>query len=392
MDQKIIELKHALEQLVGFTINSIQRCKQLDAWLKEYNIFISYSTLSRIFGFNKNGVLPRQRTLDLLCSVIGHSNYESFITSELPFIPQVLYKTENSFHLDFLLDSGLYREAVDFFLDCISKNSNNSYLSLALGKALYQRQSSVKKELRLLAENPLGRIYFYQNYIDEDDLTLGYFHSLDEHFSLGASTNELLFIELYKARKILLRKELLPNTFWGLCTSHLSSTSSLHIYSRYWEICILNDYAINSKVASNTVQNIISEASNKLNVNLFGLEEYAVVGRICRALILTNSWRYLEKDSVWINHCRQVVLGSNTDIEFQSAANCFLKLVCIDIPQIDLSSRLHWPNAYFTSNLFLQKPALIRKATNFYESHLRIHPDYISNLIESYSKKTNANL
>ena len=392
MDQKIIELKHALEQRVGFTINSIQRCKQLDAWLKEYNIFISYSTLSRIFGFNKNGVLPRQRTLDLLCSVIGHSNYESFITREFPFVPHVLYKTENSFQLDFLLESGLYREAVVFFLDCISENIKNSYLSLTLGKALYQRQAIVGKELSLLAENPLGRMYFYQHYIDEDDLTLGYFHSLDEYFSLGANTNEKLFIELYKARKILLRKERLPKMFWELCNAHLSSASSLHIHSRYWEICILNEYVINKKVSANTIQNIVNTASESLNMILFGLIEYAVVGRICRAMILTNSWRYLEKDSVWINHCRQVVLGSHTDIEFQSAANCFLKLVCIDIPQIDLSSRLHWPNAYFTSNLFLQKPVLIRKAINFYESHLRIHPDYLSNLLEAYTKETINNL
>ena len=104
MDQKVIELKHALEQRIGFTINSIQRCKQLDAWLKEYNIFISYSTLSRIFGFNKNGVIPRQRTLDLLCSVIGYSNYESFITREFPFVPHVLYKTENSTIGELLVD------------------------------------------------------------------------------------------------------------------------------------------------------------------------------------------------------------------------------------------------------------------------------------------------
>jgi hypothetical protein len=392
VDQKIIELKHALEQRIGFTINSIQRCKQLDTWLKEYNIFISYSTLSRIFGFNKNGVIPRQRTLDLLCSVIGYSNYESFLSRELPFIPHVLYKTENSFQLDFLLDSGLYREAVDFFLDCISKNRNNSYLSLALGKALYQRQASVKKELHLLAENPLGREYFYQHYIDEDDLTLGYFHSLDEHFSMGANTNELFFIELYKARKILLRKERLSEEFWIFCHSHLSTSNSLHINSRYWEICILNEYVEKKKVTVNTIQNIINSASELLNVRLFGLIEYAVVGRICRAMILTDSWRYLEKDSVWINHCRQVVLGSHTDIEFQSATYCFLKLVCIDIPQLDLSSRLHWPNAYFTSNLFLQNPILIRKAMSFYQSHLRIHNDYLSNLLESCSKETNASL
>jgi hypothetical protein len=391
VDQKIIELKHALEQRVGFTINSIQRCKQLDAWLKEYNIFISYSTLSRIFGFSKNGVIPRQRTLDLLCSVIGHSNYESFITSELPFIPHVLYKTENSFHLDFLLYSGLYSEAVDFFLDCISKNNNNSYLALALGKALYPKQASVKKELRLLAENPLGRMYFYQHYIDEDDLTLGYFHSLDEYFSMGANTNELLFIELYKARKILLRKDRLPNTFWELCNAHLSSSNSLHINSRYWEICILNEYVEKKNVSINTIQNIVNTASESLNVSLFGLIEYAIVGRICRAMILTNSWKFLEKDWAWLNYSRQVVLGSHTDIEFQSAAYCFLRLVSVDIPQLDLSSRLHWPNAYFTSNLFLQKPVIISKAMSFYQSHLRIHSDYLLNVIESNSKETNAN-
>lgn len=386
MDQKIIELKHALEQRVGFTINSIQRCKQLDAWLKEYHIYISYSTLSRIFGFNKNGVLPRQRTLDLLCSVVGHSNYESFNTSDLPIIPQFLYKTENSFHLDFLLDSGLYNEAVDFFLDRISKNNTDSCLALALGKALYQRHATVEKELRLLAENPLGRKHFYQHYIDEDDLSHGYFHSLDEHFSLGADVNELLFIELYKARKILLRKERLPNTFWELCKAHLSASNSLHINSRYWEICILNEYVENKKVSANTIQNIITSASELMKVSIFGLIEYAVVGRICRAMIFTNSWRYVEKDTAWLNYCRQVVLGSPTDIEFQSATFCFLKLVSVDIPQIDLSSRLHWPNAYYTSNLFLQNPIMIRKVINFYQSRLKIHPDYLANVIKSYRK------
>ncbi len=382
MDQKIIELKHALEQRVGFTINSIQRCRQLDAWLKDYNIYISYSTLSRIFGFNKNGVLPRQRTLDLLSSVVGYATFEAFIARKLPILPHVPHKTENSFQLELLLAAGLHMEAANFYIDCISESSNNSYLALALGKALYQIQPNVNKELRLLAENPLGREYFYLHYVDEDDLSLGFIKSLDEHFSLGASANELLFIELYKARKILLRKEQLNDKFWTLCQTQLSKSSSLHIYSRYWEICILNDYVKNSKVASNTVQNIVSEASNKLNVDLFGLEEYAVVGRVCRALILTNSWKYVAKDSVWLNHCRQVVLGSHTDIEFQSAANCLLKLVCVDIPQIDFSSRFHWPNAYFTSNLFLQKQENLIKAKNFYQSHLRIHPDFLTYVAE----------
>jgi len=386
VNQKIIELKHALEQRVGFSINSIQRCKQLDAWLKEYNIYISYSTLSRIFEFNKNVVLPRQRTLDLLCSVIGHSTYESFVQSELPFIPHVLHKTENSFQLECLLASDLFMEAVSFYLDCVSENRNNRYMSLALGKALYQNQTIVKKELRLLAENPLGRSYFYQYYIDEDDLSQGFFNSLDEHFSLGANSNELLFIELYKARKTLMRKVRLKDSFWALCHAQLSTSSSLHIYSRYWEICILNEYVENGKVAANTIQNIVSEASKKLNINLFGLMEYAVVGRICRAVILTNSWRCIEKDSVWLNHCRQVVLGSHTDIEFQSATNYFLKLVNVAIPQLDFSSRLHWPNAYFTSNLFLQKPDNVNKAMHFYQSHLRIHADYLSNVIQLNNK------
>jgi len=382
VDHKITELKHALEHRIGFTINSIQRCKQLDAWLKDYNIYISYSTLSRIFGFNKNGVLPRQRTLDLLSSVVGYATFEAFTARELPFLPHVLHKTENSFQLELLLAADLYEDAANFYLECITENNDNRYLALTLGKALYQIQPNVNKELRLLAENPLGREYFYQYYVDEDDLTLGFLKSLDEHFSLGANSNELLFIELYKARKILLRKEKLNDKFWTLCHTQLSTSSSLHIYSRYWEICILNDYVKNSKVASNTVQNIVSEASNKLNVNLFGLEEYAVVGRVCRALILTNSWKYVVKDSVWLNHCRQVVLGGHTDIEFQSAANCFLKLVNVAIPQLDFSSRFHWPNAYFTSNLFLQKPVSISKAKNFYQSHLRIHPDYLTYVCE----------
>jgi hypothetical protein len=99
-------------------------------------------------------------------------------------------------------------------------------------------------------------------------------------------------------------------------------------------------------------------------------------------LILTSSWKHVAKDFTWLNHCRQVVLGSHTDIEFQSAANCFLKLANASIPQMDFSSRLHWPNAYFTSNLFLQKPNNIRKAKNFYQSYLRIHPDFLMNVVK----------
>jgi hypothetical protein len=74
MKGEIILLKEALQKRTGIALDGVMGCKRLDTWLKLRGVYISYSTLSRIFGLATLHTSPREGTLNDLVSILGYSN------------------------------------------------------------------------------------------------------------------------------------------------------------------------------------------------------------------------------------------------------------------------------------------------------------------------------
>ena len=73
------QLKGALEQKIGFEINSIAACRRLEVLLINKGHYVSYTTLSRIFGLAKINTHARPSTLDELARYLGYTDYGSFL-------------------------------------------------------------------------------------------------------------------------------------------------------------------------------------------------------------------------------------------------------------------------------------------------------------------------
>jgi len=83
----------------------------------------------------------------------------------------------------------------------------------------------------------------------------------------------------------------------------------------------------------------------------------------------------------WITACRQVVFGDFSDLEFQSAAQRFLQLGNNFLSNQQMICKSDWPNAYFTSQLFLQSPTSIQKNKVFFEKRMGISPLFLKQLM-----------
>lgn len=381
MNAEIRSLKRALENRVGFELTSVQKCKELQQWLLRYQIHVSYSTLSRAFGFNQHGVTPRKATLDALARSLGFVDFHSFIKKDDISINGRRYQNDMLFQMETYLSVKDFRSATDVYLEAMAESDRNCFLSLHLGKELYAHHSMCEKELRRLASSSTGRKWFFQFYIDEDDLNNAFNASLKKHFLKNANAEEALFVRLYSLRKEMMKGNEAGQDVMDSLQNQVFSVGSIHLRARYWEIVLLNTFIKFGVVKDVVLEEILKEALSILNIPSFGGDECALVGRISRAILFTRSEAIAFRNDAWLTACRRVVFGTFSDLEFQSAAQRFLQLGGDFLSNQQMIFHSDWPNAYFTSQLFLQEKKVILRNQRFYENQLSIHPRFLKNLV-----------
>ncbi len=380
MEPVITAIKRSLEKRMGISLDSVARCRQAEQWLKKHKVDISYSTLSRIFGLSSQRVIPRRHTLNELSRAVGFPNFETYCHS-LDARPSVIrFQNDTLFQLEILLTSGAIDEAITFFLDALKLDSANCFLSLHLGKFLYQDKDRYRKALLRLAQEPMAREYFFQFYIDEDDINGAFNQSLEKIFSPDGNAQEKLFVRLYEARKRSLSGAVIEQAQMEEMIGAARFSDSLHLKSRAWEVSNLQEWLRNGGVNEQKWMDNVEEAMQLLHSAEFKGEESAVVGRLCRAMILTQSGSAAFENHQWITHCRQVVFGNFSDLEFQSAAQRFLQQGIQFLSNDQMIYQSDWPNAYFTAQLFLQDRDCLKQNQHFLSSILKVDKAYLNNL------------
>jgi hypothetical protein len=387
MQAEFVALLKSLERRIGWPINSITRCRQAEHWLKKYDVSISYSTLSRLYGLNGRIVTPRMQTLDEIARAVGFSDFDTFQKSTEPRPSIIRFQNDALFQMEILLAGGRAIDAVSLYLDALKADLGNSFLSLHLGKVLYSNPDQYRSALKWLASEPLSRSYFYQFYIDEDDINGAYLDTLSQIFVKDANPREQLFVRLYQARRKSWRGDVIHLQEVNEMISLADEDDSLHLKARAWEVWNLQEWLRNGKVNEKRWMEIIAKALTYLNVGEFGGEECALVGRLCRAMLLTNSERLAFENHQWITYCRQVVYGSFSDLEFQSAAQRFLQQGSHFLSNEQMIYQSDWPNAYYTSQLFLQSSEMIEKNRKWFGQLLKIDDRLMSNIIMNENSK-----
>jgi hypothetical protein len=372
--EEIILLKEALQKRTGIALDSVLGCKRLDAWLKLRGVFISYSTLSRIFGLATLNTTPRERTLDELASVLGYSNFNDFKTLGTFKNSETLVSFDLQFAFERALSEGKLNKASSLYLQMVETSFTSKIFSKDLAKALFENISDNKKALSQLASSKEGRESFFLTFIDEDDLTGNYRKALNEFFLPNSSSSEKQFVQLYALRKDILAQE--QSAVKGDLSFEVDSFSNIHLRARALELKLLKVKSKRINQRGIEVGHLAEEAFQLFCESLSRNEELAVLGRFARGVLYIGASNYLSEHKNLIKAMQSLLNQPVEDFEFKipiyALLNQLNKSHELTIPQAS-----SWPNAYYSSAVFLLNKEQRKRHEMFFQSTLGVHKTFL---------------
>jgi hypothetical protein len=372
--EEIIQLKEELQKRTGIALDTVLGCKRLDAWLKLRGVFISYSTLSRIFGLATMITTPRERTLDELASVLGYSNFKEFTSSVAINKSEAVVSFNLQFDFERAMSEGRLNKASSVYLQMVETSQTAKIFSKDLANALFEDISNNKRALSLLAESKEGRESFFLTFIDEDDLTGNYRKSLYEYFLHNASQSEREFVQLYSLRKDVLAHEIAG--LKGDFTFGIHSFSNIHHQARALELKLLK--VKNKRLYQREIEigSLVEIAYDLFCKSVNRSEELAVLGRFARGILFIGAMKHLVEHKKIISAMLSLLNQPVEDFEFKIPIYALLN-------RLNKSHELHvpqassWPNAYYTSSVFLLSKEQRKHHELFFQSKMGIHKSFL---------------
>ena len=359
-------LRKALEEKIGFELNTVKACRKLEKVLYAENIHVSYSTLNRMFNPAYQSQ-PRKETLNLLSQFLKYTSYDHFEdkTNEKAVIDELYFSKELEIKA-YLLNND-FKSAIDLYLESFHYDENlYTGLTQILGHALFNSKDFDRKQLVYLLHNQASPPYFLEYFVYEDDLYGHYQQSLDEIAnSEGNHKENQLFNTLFKQRKNILKGEKVD--FVELNTQPLN----YHLHSRYFELKLyhlLQTGQPTHDYIRQTTQFIIDLYNKKKDYyrNLF------YVGRWCRALVYSHQFHLLQPLEAWNTLCMSAFYFPVDNIEFKAPIYSFLKLVKnLQLP-LDFYKLNRWENAVVESQYILSIGLGNQKARTAFSKKLNI--------------------
>lgn len=189
-DLVLHDLMRHIEKRSGIRLQSFSDCKRLSELLDQSGINVSALTLSRCFGFTKSEHRPFASTLNLLSVYLGFRSFNHFSQATNEAVKYALSHPDIKFEKgDFAytaLELAIQTEdwvTTRLILESFDpKSSNTTELVWFLGT---QMRSLKMKDgfLALLADTEIGRKYFYESFVDEDDPENYYSNALQQFYA-----------------------------------------------------------------------------------------------------------------------------------------------------------------------------------------------------------------
>ena len=374
MTEEIILLKEALQKRTSIALDSVLGCKRLDAWLKLRGVYISYSTLSRIFGLATIITTPRERTLDELAAVLGYSNFKEFSRLVLFESSMAAIPFDMQFSFEHALQEGKLNKAAALYLEMVEQSPSAKVFSMDLSKVLYKDLSASKKAMSLLSNSECGRESFFLTFIDEDDLDGNYRKSLLEYFVPNATVEEKQFVELYSMRKDVL---FLEHVNWKDSeVLQLENLGNIHLKARAIELLLIR--AKNSRISQKKIEIeketeraflLFCECTNRL-------EELAVLGRFSRGVLYAGASKYIGDHRGIMKAMISMLNQPIVDFEFQIPIYALLNQLHSS-RETPIPKASSWPNAYYSASVLLLTKDQRKKHETFFQSKVGIHKSFL---------------
>lgn len=374
MKGEIILLKEALQKRTGIALDGVMGCKRLDTWLKLRGVYISYSTLSRIFGLATLHTSPREGTLNDLVSILGYSNFKEFLLFESSKNLESIVPFDLQFSFERALSDKKLSEASLLYLRMVENSFSAKVFSKDLSRALFKNLSVSKQALSHLASSPLGRESFFLTFIDEDDVSGNYRRSLNEFFLPLANDSEKHFVELYSLRKDILS---LKKTNIKKNRSLLQGNfGNIHLNARALEIELLK---VKTKQIAQQEKEVgaLSEAAYSMFCNCSKKsEELAVLGRFARGVLYAGVSNFILEHKNILQAMLFLLKQPIMDYEFQVPIYALLCQVN-HAPNLPILQPSSWTNAYYSSAVFLLNKESRKQNELFFQSTMGIHKSFL---------------
>lgn len=340
----LIQLKSALEQHVGFQINSIAACRRLEQLLIKQGYYVSYTTLSRIFGLAKINTNARPSTLDELVALLGYEDYSSFLEIQNQLASFRRLNLENQLVIEVLLGSGKERAAIDHLLS-LHENYPTLYKlqSQTLALHLFGKEKPSTDGVDYLLSHKDLSYELFQFFVFEDDPYDHYQHALTKLIKLHQSSEDLLvFQNVFTMRKDILKGNKL------LANPSIHQSAHYHLISRTFELELLQN-----KVPRKTIRSRTDEILHRITDWKEADFALAFVGRWCRGLIYTEQYHLLQDHITWKEQCIALLQIQEINKEFQAVIYTFLALTYGYHGSLAFIYNGEWENAKLESKLLL---------------------------------------
>lgn len=337
-------IKSALEKKIGFEIDSISSCRKLERILKLKGTYVSYTTLSRIFGIASFTSQARESTLNELSRFLGFEGFEQLIAHHYNQNALNQVKIASRLELEALLLQKQGVQAIDYLMSLKSDYpSVYKYNSQFVCKYLFDKPDEGNIDIDHLLAYTESSFEIFQHFVYEDDPFGSYSEALEKLCAIHFQNEQLqVFNELFSARKKLLKGE-------HIALNHIEPPlNHYHFISRMDEIALLSKSFSQSKIIDRTLE-ILNELSNVSDTD----EQFARVGRWCRGLMFTEKAYLLEKNLKWKTKCIELIHSPVYNMEFQVIISVFLMRVYNYEPSLEFMFNSTWENAKIESQMFL---------------------------------------
>lgn len=175
-DPFIIRLRHQIEDKTNFKIRNIADSQKISNLLLDEKLHISAHTIARIFGVLKPYRTPYRETLNILSKFLNYNNWDDYCTNKTHLHTDqnfFLDKSSDDFSLVILrltLENNDFK-SIKIILDKLYIYPEEYFLR-SVGQLLgdYARSSVIRDQLlKFLGKTTIGHIYFYENFVDENN-------------------------------------------------------------------------------------------------------------------------------------------------------------------------------------------------------------------------------
>jgi hypothetical protein len=344
----VSEKKHLLrsvENKVGFKVDSMREAYRLANVLASDRMLLSGHTVARVWGLLSQTQKHYNSTLEVLCRFLGHPNLEAFKhqfeaiqRNDLNILPH------NSLDLQLhKLDLAVAYQDYNTIFELLHMYHGaywdyNYTIASMMGRRIRLMQKPWEL-LSKLAEDPCGRAFFYECFVDEDNPG-GYYSKAIDQFYLDHADGpaKKLFALSYLGAKAAYSGK----PFRDLSRLNLGKRLSEHDVEHFHERSRQMElWALTHLEKTSTKQQV----HGYLDRLIEGLESYTgwerawVIYRSTRPLCHLGLHKHL-----WSHrpYCVQIC-SEVEDISFKvhSVAQCFLQLLYIQNPMSDPNIRIN---------------------------------------------------